>query len=81
MTERTPIDPVDFHFQQILESERLGHKKSKISTSQGAMVALALADRRFAETGLREQSVEKLHERLDAPQLAALKRFRDERKI
>lgn len=81
MSERTEVDRVDFHYQQILKSEELGFKKSKVSTSQGAMVALALADRRFAEPGLRDQPVEALHARLDQPQLEALKRFRDERKI
>lgn len=77
MNERTEVDRAEFHYQQILESEILGHKKSKVSTSQGAMLALALADRRFAEPELREQPVEKLQARLDEPQLAALKRFRD----
>lgn len=79
MNERTKVDPVEFHYNQILESEKLGYKNSKTSTTQGIMVALALADRRFAEPGLQNQSVEALHARLDQPQLAALKRFRDER--
>lgn len=77
MNERTEVDRVEFHYQQILQSKILGHKKSKVSTSQGAMVALALADRRFAEPELRDQPVENLQARLDEPQLAALKRFRD----
>ncbi|WP_223430031.1 hypothetical protein [Pseudomonas sp. GL-B-26] len=81
MNERTEVDPVEFHFKQILESEKLGHKKSKVSTTQGVMVALALADRRFAEPEFQNQPVKDLHAKLDQPQLAALKRFRDEQEI
>ena len=79
MNSISPVDPVEFHYTQILESEKLGHKNSKTSTTQGIMVALALADRRFAEPGWQDKPVEVLRARLDQFQLAALKRFRDER--
>lgn len=81
MNERTAVDPTEFHYQQILESEKLGFEESRVSTSQGVMVALALADRRFAEPGLQNQSIKVLRARLDQSQLAALKRFRDEQGI
>lgn len=81
MNERTAVDRTEFHYQQILESEKLGFEESRVSTSQGAMVALALADRRFAEPGLQNQSIKVLRARLDQSQLAALKRFRDEQGI
>ena len=79
MNDSTKTDPVQFHYEQILASEKLGHKKSKTSTTQGLMIALALADRRFAEANYRDQPVDFLYARLDQPQIAALKRFRDER--
>lgn len=79
MNDKTQVDPVEFHYQQILKSEELGHKKSKASTTQGIMVALALADRRYAEPSWQEEPVVNLVKRLDKPQLEALKRFREER--
>ncbi|WP_339420265.1 hypothetical protein [Pseudomonas sp. RL_105y_Pfl1_103] len=81
MNERTAVDRTEFHYQQILESEKLGFEESRVSKSQGVMVALALADRRFAEPGLQNQSIKVLRARLDQSQLAALKRFRDEQGI
>lgn len=79
MNDKNQVDPVEFHYQQILKSEELGHEKSKASTTQGIMVALALADRRYADPSWREEPVGDLIKRLDEPQLEALKRFRDER--
>jgi len=79
MSDNTQVDLVEFHYQQILKSEELGHKKSKVSTTQGLMVALALADRRYADPNWREEPVGNLVQRLDISQLEALKRFRAER--
>jgi len=81
MSDSATVDRVEFHHKQILESEKLGHKKSKTSTTQGFMVALALADRRFAESGWQDAPVGALFARLDQDQVAALKRFRDEREL
>jgi hypothetical protein len=79
MNDKSKVDLVEFNYNQILESEKLGYENSKVSTTQGIMVALALADRRFAEPRWQDESVEVLRARLDQSQLAALKRFRDER--
>ena len=79
MNEKPEVDLIDFHYQQIIKSEELGYKKSKTSTTQGILVALALADRRFAESSWRDEPVEALHAKLDEPQTEALKKFRKER--
>ncbi|VBT33911.1 Uncharacterised protein [Burkholderia pseudomallei] len=79
MNDSAKIDRVEFHYNQILECEKLGYEKSRVSTTQGLMVALALADRRFAEPSWQDAPVSTLFARLDPSQVAALKRFRDER--
>lgn len=79
MNNRTSDDLVELNYAQIIESEKLGYRNSKNSTSQGIMVALALADRRFAEPQWQDASLEVMRARLDVSQLAALKRFRNER--
>lgn len=71
-------DPVGFNYQLILDSEKRGYEENKVSTTQGFMVALALADRRFAQGGERA-TFDELRARLDQHQVAAVKRFWEER--
>ncbi|BFI94974.1 MAG: hypothetical protein RSP_04840 [Rhodanobacter sp.] len=71
-------DLAEFNYQVILASEKCGYKENKVSKTQGFMVALALADRRFAEGG-EKATVDELRAPLDKDQIAAIKRFRDER--
>ena len=78
MNDNVNDDRVEFNYKLILDSEKRGHEKNKVSKTQGYMVALALADRRFAESG-ESMKVDELRARLDQDQVAALKRFRDER--
>lgn len=79
MNNRSSVDLVEFNYAKIISSEKLGYKNSENSTSQGIMVALALADRRYAESQWQDASLEVMLARLDVSQIAALKRFRDER--